>query len=106
MQFSMWREYFSMDELCIVETDFMAHNPTEALQIVANFIGLSPFDWSQVDTRANVHGPKAHETPYDLPVRTDVRDRMLAFFERYGRRVYDLVKKFGTVGCKPSKSQK
>ena len=83
--------------------DLLALNSTHALQVVSDFIGLDPVDWSAVSlvSRNSVSG-KPHEEVDELPMSDATKARLRAFYDARSSVYLSYAARHGYWGCRPA----
>ena len=97
-----WMQAFPHEYFCLVHSDFLFSNSSDAMKIVSDFIGLEPFDWKQYDIHANQGGYSKRNPDALKDVDPDVVRQLREFFARHGSKYYDLVSQHGFHGCRPA----
>ena len=99
----LWLDSFPSKFFCIVDQDFLRAKPAEAMAVVSDFIGLTPFDWTAHSVVMNTQTTVAHEKASDLPISQSLIHRLEKFFEAHGQRYYDIVQANGYHLCQPAR---
>ena len=95
----MWIDAFAPKHhfFCIVGSEFLFSNMTQAMDVISDFIGLTQFDWNQYKVHAN---EGEYDSDFDH-VEEGVIAKLRAFFRKYGSKYYDIVNIHGYHGCLP-----
>ena len=102
-QMHEWLTVFpSRASYCVISQEQLLVNPAPTLTLVSRFVGLAPFDWT--DVRITAHSHTTTGTPQlnePIPIEAALRAELEAVISRYGSTYWDEVHTNGSIGCSP-----
>ena len=102
-QINSWVSFYAQDRqfFCFIHSEYLFNHHDEAMSVIAEFIGLAPYDWAAHSVHAGDGSYKYNQSTSLQSIDSEVVSELQAFFQRHGSRYYDLVRVHGYHGCLP-----
>ncbi|GAA0606434.1 hypothetical protein GCM10009001_24590 [Virgibacillus siamensis] len=84
-QIRSYLKYFNKDQLMILGSKDLSQSTDKTLNNILNFLGLSDYDWSNVNTE------KKHNRKYDEKIDKDLLEFLEGFFDKPNQKLFNFI---------------